>query len=236
MDVSLDTDITIHLYNAGKENLLFGYFDTLYIHEFILEREIKNKSLEIYKKIKQEIEKGKIINVTQRYLIDIGMKTIFEKQLWDIKELFDFGEANAVALATTLGISALVTDDTKPFGPHETLLNEIIEDVMPFAFYELLYLEYLKSDDAFDEFVTSYDKINMLAYPKRPMSFLSRIKRVISRFSNKRGVKRDVKWMMEFCERNAIIYKDKMQILYSHLKKYEENNQQNNQQNPKNSH
>lgn len=221
MDVSLDTDITIHLYNAGREDLLFEYFDKIYVHDFILEREIQNKSLEVYKKIKQEVEKGKIIVVTQRYLINIGMKPTFEEQLREIKDLFDFGEANAVALAKTLGISALVTDDTKQFGPHETLLKEVIEDVIPFAFYELLYLEYLKSDDAFDEFVESYEKINKVAYPKRPMSFLSRIKRVIARFSPRRGTKRDIRWMMEFCERNAIIYKDKMQVLYLHLKEYE---------------
>lgn len=27
MDVSLDTDITIHLYDAGKEELIYKYFD-----------------------------------------------------------------------------------------------------------------------------------------------------------------------------------------------------------------
>lgn len=41
MDVSLDTDITIHLYQAGREKLLFKYFDKLYMHEFILERKFE---------------------------------------------------------------------------------------------------------------------------------------------------------------------------------------------------
>jgi predicted nucleic acid-binding protein len=160
MDVSLDTDITIHLYEAGKEELLFKYFDKLYMHEFILEREIKNKSITVYNRIKGEIEEGRIIKVTQRYLIELGMKTTFENLLYEIKVLFDYGEANAVALAAALGISALVTDDTKDFGPHETLVREYIENIMPFAFYELLYLEYLQSDDDFNEFENSYDEIN----------------------------------------------------------------------------
>lgn len=56
-ELSLDTDITIHLYDAGKEELLFKYFDKCYMHEFILEREIKNKSLEVYNKILEEIER-----------------------------------------------------------------------------------------------------------------------------------------------------------------------------------
>lgn len=80
MDVSLDTDITIHLYDAGKDELLYKYFDKCYMHEFILEREIKNKSVAVYNKIKEEIENGKIIKVTQKYLIDIRMKKQFEDQ------------------------------------------------------------------------------------------------------------------------------------------------------------
>ena len=109
MEVSLDTDITIHLYDAGKEELLFKYIDKCYMHEFIIEREIKNKSLEVYNKILEEIEKGRIIKVTQGYLIDIGMRKSFEDKVYELKVLFDFGETNAVALASVLGIAALVT-------------------------------------------------------------------------------------------------------------------------------
>ena len=47
MNVSLDTDITIHLYSAGSEYLLYKYFDKLYVHEFILEREIYAVSEEV---------------------------------------------------------------------------------------------------------------------------------------------------------------------------------------------
>ena len=216
MDVSLDTDITIHLYNAGKEELLFKYFDKLYMHEFILENEIKNKSNDVYTKIITEMEAGKITKVTQRYLIDIGMKKSFADNLYDIKVLFDFGEANAVALAATLGIAALVTDDTKDNGPHDTIVKEYVENIIPFSFYELLYLEYLRSDDAFDQLKSDYEKINNIAYPKYPMDFLGRIKRVVRRFSN-RGAKRDIIWMNNFCQKHSINYRVKMQALQSHL-------------------
>ncbi len=217
MDVSLDTDITVHLYNAGKEDLLFRYFNKLYMHEFILEREIRNKSACVYKKIQEEQKAGRITIVNTKYLIGLGMKKVFEDQLADIKILFDFGEANAVALACALGIAALVTDDTKDYGPHETLLKECIEDVIPFAFYELLYLDYLDSDDDFDGFLNEYHHINQIAYPDRPMSFHNRIARTVQRFS-RRGTKRDIRWMENFCREKNIDYRYKMQLLQRHLK------------------
>lgn len=37
MDVSLDTDIVVHLYKAGMKELLYQYFDKVYIHIFLLE-------------------------------------------------------------------------------------------------------------------------------------------------------------------------------------------------------
>lgn len=220
MDVSLDTDITIHLYNAGKEELLFRYFDKLYMHEFILEHEIRNKSIEVYKKIKEEQINERIIVVDTKYLLNIGMRKMFEEQLYDVRTLFDFGEANAVALASTLGIAALVTDDTKDYGPHETLIKECVEDVIPFAFYELLYLDYLQSDDAFEDFLNEYNHINEIAYPDRPMNFVSRMKRVVRRFGH-HGTNRDVTWMDGFCKDKKIDYKQKMRLLLPHLKELE---------------
>ena len=59
------------------------------------------------------------------------------------KYLFYQGEIQAVALAKASGIAAFVSDDTKDFGPHQSLVNELIEGVIPFAFYELLFLKYL---------------------------------------------------------------------------------------------
>lgn len=217
MEVSLDTDITIHLYDAGKEELLFKYFDKCYIHEFILEHEIKNKSHEVYNKILEEIEKGRIIKVTQRYLIDIGMRKSFEDKVYEFKVLFDFGETNAVALASVLGIAALVTDDTKDQGPHDTLVKEYVENIIPFSFYELLYLDYLQTDDDYKSLKEDYETINRAAYPQYPMGFVGRIKRVVRRFG-KFGSERDKKWMEAFCNDHKIDYRCKMQNLQLHLR------------------
>lgn len=53
----------------------------------------------------------------------------------DYEYLFDDGELYTVALAKAMGIVIFLSDDTKEFGPHETLVKELIEDVIPFAFY-----------------------------------------------------------------------------------------------------
>lgn len=216
MDVSLDTDITIHLFTAGREDLLYQYFDKLYMHTFILEKEIKNKSIDVYQRIYEEKDAGKIIIVDQAYLIDIGMKISFENNLFDYKTLFDYGEANAVALAATMGIAALVTDDTKEHGPHDTLLKELIQDVIPFSFYELLFLEFLKEKGTYDRLKRDFGSINSIAYPKHPMEFVGRISRVVRRFNSK-GTKRDIEWIKNYCKDNNIDYKQKVLELKNNL-------------------
>ncbi len=39
MDASIDTDIVIHLYSSGKEELTFHFFDQLYMHAYLYESE-----------------------------------------------------------------------------------------------------------------------------------------------------------------------------------------------------
>ena len=133
MDVSLDTDITIHLYNVGKEELLFKYFDKIYIHEFILEKEMKNKSIDVYNKIHNEINNGKIILVNQRYFIDIGMKKSFEDKLYEVKKLFDFGEANAVLAGDALLTFAPQLIIEKTEGLFKERLINVLHEYTKFA-------------------------------------------------------------------------------------------------------
>lgn len=57
--------------------------------------------------------------------------------------IFDKGELQAVALAKAMGIAAFLSDDTKDFGTYQFLVKEIIESVIPFAFYELLFIKFL---------------------------------------------------------------------------------------------
>ena len=45
MDASLDTDIVIHLYKSNKRDLLFSFCDKLYMHENLLENELKRSHI-----------------------------------------------------------------------------------------------------------------------------------------------------------------------------------------------
>ncbi len=52
------------------------------------------------------------------------------------------------------------------------------------------------------------------------MDFISRIKRVVRRFSSG-GTERDRVWMRKFCQKCGLDYKMKMQLLRVHLEEEE---------------
>lgn len=139
MNASLDTDIVIHLYKSGKKDLLFSHFDELFIYEYLFKTEMKTKALEVYKEFKEDIKNQRIKLITNADLIEMGIKGIFEEYKENNKYLFDIGELHAIALAKAMGIVAFVSDDTKENGPHQTLVKELIQGVIPFAFYELFF-------------------------------------------------------------------------------------------------
>lgn len=145
MDTSLDTDIVIHLYKSGKKELLYSSFNKLYIYDFLLEKEMQRKSISVYEEFKKDVEAGIVKVITNKDLIDMGIKGLFEEYKERNEYLFDQGELQAVALAKAMGIAAFVSDDTKDFGPHQSLVKELIEGVIPFAFYELLFIKFLNS-------------------------------------------------------------------------------------------
>ncbi len=41
---SLDTDIIIHLYKAGNKRAVYSLFDEVYVYEYLVEKELKNRA------------------------------------------------------------------------------------------------------------------------------------------------------------------------------------------------
>lgn len=140
----------------------------------------------------------------------MGIKGLFENYLQDYKYLFDLGEIHALALAKAMGLVALLSDDTKDFGPHKTLVKELIEDVIPFSFYELLFLKYLESNMTPRELYNEFENINSKSMNQHSMNFRSRMLATVRRFSNKHGTERDKQWINKFCDSKDIIINNKM--------------------------
>ncbi len=221
MNVSLDTDIVIHLYLSEKEGLIFDFFDEIYMHEYLYEKELKRKSQRVYDRLTNDIEIGKIKIITNKDLCDMSIVSLFERYKRQNEYLFDMGELYGVSLAKAMGLVAFISDDTKDFGPHETLVKELIEDVIPFAFYELLFLKYLQSEMDLDGIHEEFKEIVAKSMGKYPMTFRSRMLRVTRRFSVKFGTARDIMWLCEYCTKKQIDYRSKMVLLKKYISKLE---------------
>ena len=219
MNASLDTDVVIHLYLSCKQGLFFGLFDKLYMHEYLYEKELKRKSLQVYDKFSSDLDEGRIEIITNKDLIEKGMKGLFEEYKRDFEYLFDRGELYAVSLAKTLGLFAFVSDDTKDFGPHETLVKELIEDVIPFAFYELLFLKYLSEEFTVGEMHQEFKEVTSKSMKRHPMNYRRRMLMTVRRFSSRNGTKRDYNWILKYCKRENINYNIKMIELKEYLLK-----------------
>ena len=219
MDASLDTDVVIHLFASGRQELLFSSFDTLYMFDFIIERELKVKNDSVYDKVGKELESGRIKMITVADLIEMGIKSLFDDYKRDFSTLFDQGELHAIALAKAMGIAAFVSDDTKEQGPHQTLVQQLIEDVIPFAFYELLFLKFLRSIISVQAMKAEFEAVNDAAMSQHPMSFRTKMSTTVRRFSDKAGTERDREWMSEFCRTHGVNYRQKMQDLKVFLDK-----------------
>lgn len=217
MKASLDTDVVIHLYESGKEELIFNFFDQLYMHDYLYQKELKQKSVIAYDGFTYDVANNRVEIVTNKNLFDMGILSLFERYKRDYEYLFDSGELYAVSMAKAIGLDAFVSDDTKEYGPHETLVKELIEDVMPFAFYELLFFKYLSSDLSLEEMHREFEKITLQTMRQYPMNFRNRMLMTARRFSQKHGTKRDCNWVKSFCKRQQIDYNIKMRRLKGYL-------------------
>ena len=141
MRASLDTNVIIHFYKAGLENILFNFFDDgVFIYEQI-------RNIELY---------------TDQKLKDLQIYKIFEYNFSENRNLYgtgDLGEVYAISLAQTLGAYSLVTDDTKQGGPYMSLL-QFEDEVMPFTFADVLILRYLVGNADENQTVNDFNMIN----------------------------------------------------------------------------
>lgn len=159
MKASLDTNVILHLYRSDAESIIMRRFsDGLYVHEFIRITEMQRHGQDILERFDADVITGKIQIIDDAYLKKIRMYPLFLGYLNEEKILYnptDLGEVYAISLARTLGLSALVTDDVKEYGPHFTLMRLPDGEIIPFAFYEILFLDYLEGKSSATDKLTA---------------------------------------------------------------------------------
>lgn len=218
MRASLDTNVIIHLYRAGLQNILFEFFDEgVFIYEMIRSIELSHHGKDLLEKIDEDILAGKIKIYTDKNLKELEVYRMFEINVKRNKNLYsakDLGEVYAISLAQTLGTYSLVTDDIKQRGPYMSLL-QFEDEVMPFNFVDVLILRYLVGNVDALQTIENFQTINRESALN--WSFKSHICRFIKRFYKDPYREEDKQWINEFTKTYSIKVKNKLFVLLQTL-------------------
>lgn len=214
MRASLDTNVIIHFYKAGLENILFDFFDEgVFIYEQIRNIELENHGQEVLNKVDSDIASGKIELYTEQKLKDLQIYKIFEYNFSENRNLYgtgDLGEVYAISLAQTLGAYSLVTDDTKQGGPYMSLL-QFEDEVMPFTFADVLILRYLVGNADENQTVNDFNMINNSS--SLNWSFKSQVSKFIKRFLKEPYRNEDKEWILDLAAKKGFSIKVKLEAL-----------------------
>ena len=214
MKASLDTNVIIHFYKAGLEDILFDFFDEgVIIYEQIRNIELENHGQEVLNKVDSDISSEKIELYTDQKLKDLQIYKIFEYNFSENRNLYgtgDLGEVYAISLAQTLGAYSLVTDDTKQGGPYMSLL-QFEDNVMPFTFADVLILRYLVGDADENQTVNDFNMINNSS--SLNWSFKSQVSKFIKRFLKDPYRNEDKEWILDLAAKKGFSIKVKLEAL-----------------------
>ena len=214
MRASLDTNVIIHFYRAGLQNILFDFFDEgVFIYEQIRNIELENHGQEILDKVDSDIASGKIELYTNQKLKELQVYKIFENNVLENRNLYgsgDLGEVYAISLAQTIGAYSLVTDDAKQGGPYMSLL-QFDDDIMPFTFADVLILRYLVGNVDEHKTVTDFNLINNSS--NLNWSFKSQVTKFIKRFLKDPYRSEDTEWIRNLAATKGFSIKEKLAAL-----------------------
>lgn len=210
MRASLDTNVLIHVYRAGLEDILFDFFaDGVFIYEQIRKIELEHHGQDILDKVDADIESGKIEVYTNESLKQQAVLKIFETNVNENKLLYgsgDLGEVYAISLAQTIGAYSLVTDDIKQGGPYMSLL-QMEYDIMLFTFADILILRYLMEDADAVQTMRDFNTVNEAS--DLQWSFRSQMVKFIKRFWKDPYKNEERTWMSKLVEERKIRVKSK---------------------------
>ena len=218
MKASLDTNVIIHFYRAGLQDVLFEFFEEgVFIHEMIRDVEMEHHGQDVLLQVDADIAAGRIELYTNQKLKDLNIYRVFEGNVNENRHLYgsgDLGEVYAISLAQTIGAYAFVTDDIKQGGPYMSLL-QFDDEVMPFTFADVLILRYLAGDADELQTIENFNTINTAS--DLNWSFKSQIIKFIKRFYTDPYRDDDVKWMARFEKSYNIKVKTRLSALRDRL-------------------
>lgn len=214
MRASLDTNVIIHFYKAGLQNILFEFFDEgVFIYEQIRNVELENHGQDVITQVDSDIASGRIELYTNQKLRDLQVYKVFENNVTENRNLYgtgDLGEVYAISLAQTLGAYSLVTDDTKQGGPYMSLL-QFEDDIMPFTFADVLILRYLIGTVDENQTLKDFNSINTSS--NLNWSFKSQVIKFVKRFFKDPYRDEDIVWIKKLAAENNINIKLKLATL-----------------------
>lgn len=214
MRASLDTNVIIHLYRAGLQEILFDIFtDGVFIYEQIRNVELENHGKDVIPDVDKDIADGKIELYTDAKLKEQGVYKVFEYNVKDNRLLYnpgDMGEVYAISLVQTIGAYSLVTDDTKPGGPYMSLL-QLEYDVMPFNFADILILRYLFGMTDEVKTISDFNLINETSDLK--WTFRAQVKKFVKRFITDPYKDEDKQWIEQVAKDKNISMNAKIKAL-----------------------
>lgn len=210
----MDTNVIIHFYKAGLQNILFEFFDEgVFIYEQIRNVELENHGQDVILKVDSDIAAGRIELYTDQKLKDLQVYKIFQYNVNENRNLYgtgDLGEVYAISLAQTLGAYSLVTDDTKQGGPYMSLL-QFEDNIMPFTFADVLILRYLIGDVDENQTVKDFNLINDSS--ELNWAFRSQVKKFVKRFIKDTYRNEDTEWIRNLSETYGFSLKAKLTAL-----------------------
>lgn len=210
----MDTNVIIHFYKAGLQNILFEFFDEgVFIYEQIRNVELENHGQDVILKVDSDIAVGRIELYTDQKLKDLQVYKIFQYNVNENRNLYgtgDLGEVYAISLAQTLGAYSLVTDDTKQGGPYMSLL-QFEDNIMPFTFADVLILRYLIGDVDENQTVKDFNLINDSS--ELNWAFRSQVKKFVKRFIKDTYRNEDTEWIRNLSETYGFSLKAKLTAL-----------------------
>ena len=214
MRASLDTNVIIHFYRAGLQEILFDFFEEgVFIYEQIRKIELVNHAADLLDIIDADIMSGRLEVYTDEKLKEKAVYRIFLENVNDNRMLYgsgDLGEVYAISLAQTLGAYSLVTDDIKQGGPYMSLL-QFDDDVMPFTFADVLILRYLIG--TVDEFQTVQDFNTINLVSDMNWTFRSQVTKFIKRFWSDPYRNEDQTWIQTLVGHHHIKVKSRLTAL-----------------------